>query len=223
MQHTALHNAALAKLSSRDAAWLTDTFARNKTRFGGWSMKEGEGDDKPADTPGGDKPKDEPKPDDKPAEDKPLGEGGEKALKAEREARKQFEGQLADLKKNLAAAFGAQPEDDGKKDTADTLAAVQQQIADMKHENNVLALANEHRITDKDDLALLRATKDADALTKLAARLAKPVDSDELGRGKRRPGTPRPDGSQGRGSEDAKASVAAGRDLFAARRGKKSA
>lgn len=231
METLMLHTAGL---SSRDAKWLSDTVARNMARFGGWSMELG--DDKGM-AGRGDKPAEEPaltpeelreagrqralerKATRQLAGDKPLGENGEKALKAERDARKALEGELADLKKNLAAAFGAKPDGDGKAGGAD-LTDIQQQIADMKHENAVLALANEHSITNKDDLKILRATRDADALQTLAARLAPAAEDDASDK---KPGTPRPDRSQGRGSADTKASVAAGRELYAAKHGKKSA
>lgn len=211
-------------LSLRDAAWLADTFARNRARFGGWSMEAA--DDKGGDG-GDDKADDGKKPDGKPddrkptnkaqgSDDKPLGDGGEKALRAEREARKALESQLADLKKGLLSALGG---DDGKDaDDGDALTKLQQRIDDMQHENVVLALANEHRITDADDLALLRGTRDAEALKRLAARLA-PAEDDGKGGGT---GKPKPDRSQGGGdSADTKPSVARGREMFASSRGKK--
>lgn len=181
--------------------------------MGGSEDPSGDGGDGAADKPDGDKPENEP-----PA-DKPLGENGEKALRAERDARKALETQLGDLKKGLASALGVES-GDGKPSTDDALMQVQTQLAEMRHENAVLALANAHGITDVDDLAILRATRDAEALTKLAARLA--VDSKDGGGegGGRR--IPRPDHSQGSGSSESKASVSTGRDLFAARRGKKS-
>lgn len=219
MKHTALPPVTHL-LSPRDAAWLAGTIARNQARFAGWSMEQTDPEPKDGDDPRPEPKDPEPKPGPKDAGgDKPLGENGEKALKAERDARKALEGELSDLKKNLAAAFGVKAEA-GIDDDKDTLSSIQQQIADMKHENTVLALANEHRITQKDDLDLLRATRDPDALAKLATRLA--PAGDDAGDQKRRPGTPRPDTSQGRGGDnDAKASVATGRDLYAARRGKK--
>ena len=151
--------------------------------------------------------------------DKPLGENGERALKAERDARKALETQLTDLKKGLASALGVK--DDGDKPSdGDTLVAVQQQIADMKHENAVLLLAGAHKITDKDDLDLLRTTREPEALAKLAARLGATSPATDDGKPRR----PRADLSQGSGSGgDSKASVSGGRELFAARRGKKSA
>jgi len=55
---------------------------------------------------------------DPPKDDKPLGPAGESALKAERDARKALEKQLADLAplKQLAGMLGGQPTGDGKTD-----------------------------------------------------------------------------------------------------------
>lgn len=167
-------------LSPRDAAWLTETFARNSSRFAGWSMMADDPKPDPVKDPKTDPAKDEPK-----ADDEPLGDGGKKALQAERDARKALETELADFKKSIAEAFGAKPAD---KD-ADVLATVQQSLSEIKRESAVLRLANEHQITDKDDLELLAATHDPDAQSKLAARLAAKKDDG--------PGTPKPDLSQG--------------------------
>lgn len=195
METLMLHTAGL---SSRDAKWLADTLARNAARFGGWSMElddDGDkgGDDKPADDK---KPEDKPsgKPEDK-GGDKPLGENGEKALKAEREERKKLEAELADLKKGLAAIAGVK--DDDKNNDGDTLAQIQQQIVEMQREKDILALANKHRITDEDDLALLAATSDEEARKKLAERLA-PAEEERDAKSRR----PKPDRSQAGGGSD---------------------
>lgn len=168
-------------LSPRDAAWLSETFARNSARFGGWKMMADDPKPDPVKDPKTDPEKDEPKPD-----DEPLGDGGKKALQAERDARKALENEMADLKKSIAEAFGVKPSAD--KDS-DVLATVQTELADMRHEAAVLRFANQHQITDADDLALLGGVKDADAMGKLAARLAAKKDDG--------PGTPKPDLSQG--------------------------
>lgn len=206
-----------------DFEWLNATFARNRALFGGFAMKlddagndDGTGDDDDSGTDGADKP-DAGKADKGADADKPLGANGEKALKAERDARKALENELAGLKKGLLGALGA---DDDKGDDGDALAKIQERLDAMQHENVVLALANEHRIIDKDDLALLKATKDPDALKTLAARLAPGEDDGKGGKGR----TPKPDGSQGGGdAADTKPSVARGREMFEASRKKKSA
>lgn len=172
-------------LSPRDAAWLTQTLDRNRRLFGGFSM---EGD--PTKDP------DKKDPDPKPT-DEPLGDAGKKALETEREARKKAEADLAALRGDfdqfrttLGEAFGVKPTkgDDG----TETLKKVQEQLTTMQHEAAVLRVANTHSITDKDDLALLEAAKDADAMEKLATRLAKTGDVDDKGNP-----TPKPDLTQG--------------------------
>lgn len=191
----------------------------HRATFGGWKM---EGDEN-----GGDKPDEGEKPDDKGeqkgdkgGDDKPLGPNGEKALKAEREARETLEKQLNQLKSGLATALGVDQKD-AKSSTDDVLASVQQQLAAMQHANLVLSVANSHKITDEDDLALLRSIQDEEAVRKLAARL-KPSDDAQGGQslGKRR--IPAPDPSQGKGSgSDSRATgVSAGADLFANRKTK---
>lgn len=203
-------------LSPRDAAWLTETFARNAARFGGWSMeadddKGSDGGDKPADDQkldgagGGDKPAD------KGGDDKPLGEKGERALRAEREERKKLEGELSDLKKGLASALGLGEQE--KEDGADALAKIQERLDAMQHENAVLAAANEHRITNKDDLALLESTKDVGAMKRLAERLAPAQDEGDAT--SRRPKPDRSQGGGGSGSGKTGGSVA---DVMAQRR-----
>lgn len=101
----------------------------------------------------------------------PAGSGpnGEKALQAERDARKQLESDFGQFKAGLASLLGL--EKDAKSSTDDVLATVQQQLATMQHDNLVLSVANSHQITDADDLALLRSITDETALRKLAARL----------------------------------------------------
>lgn len=118
----------------------------------------------------------------KPKEGEPLGEGGKAAIEAEREARKAAEAQFKTLKgefdgfkASLSKAFGVDPATD---DNADTLKTVQEQLSAIQHESAVLRLANEHKITDKDDLEILGSAKDAEAMQKLAARLAAKADED---------------------------------------------
>ena len=127
--------------------------------------------------------------------DEPLGEGGKKALEAEREARKQAEADLANLRKDfdgfkteLSKAFGLQP---ATGDGADAVTQLQQQLNTMQHETAVYRLAAQHEITDQDDLELLKSATDEAAMTKLAERLAAKAAT---------PGTPKPDATQGGGS-----------------------
>lgn len=125
-----------------------------------------------------------------PKADQPLGDGGKKALEAEREARKELERQLSQMRDGLAQVFGQKP--DGKASADDVLSSLSEQVAAMKHDNAVLRVASDHGITDKDDIDLLRSAKDEDAMTRLATRLAAKADAEGA-----RPGTPKPDLTQG--------------------------
>lgn len=183
-------------LSAKDRDFLESAFARNQARFGGYTMK-ADPDPDPKDPKDGGNQTEDPAPKDDPDEDKPLGPNGEKALKSERDARKAVAAELATLKQGLAAALGTTAPDGGKPSTDDALAEITSQLADMKHENTVLALANQHKITDPGDIDLLRATRDGDALAKLAARLATPTPTGGNDGGKPKPGTPKPDPTQG--------------------------
>lgn len=130
-----------------------------------------------------------------PSADEQLGENGKKALDREREARRALEGQMTQMREAFAAALGIKQ--DGKADPNEAFADLAQKVTDMQHENAVLRLANQHNITDEGDLALLRATKDGDALGALAARLAGNADKE--------PSAPKPDSTQGsRGEGDPK-------------------
>lgn len=138
---------------------------------------------------------DPPKADPPVSGDEPLGEGGKKALEAEREARKQAEADLADLRKNfegfqakLSEAFGVKS---ATGDGDDAVTQLQQQLNTMQHETAVYRLAAQHEITDEVDLELLKSATDEAAMTKLAERLAAKASA---------PGTPKPDATQGGGS-----------------------
>lgn len=124
--------------------------------------------------------------------DEPLGEGGKKALEAEREARKQAEADLAALRKDfegfqtkLSEAFGVKP---ATGDGSDAVSQLKQQLDAMQHETAAYRVAAQHEITDKDDLDLLKSAKDEATMTRLAERLAAKAQT---------PGTPKPDATQG--------------------------
>lgn len=125
--------------------------------------------------------------------EQPLGEPGKKALEDERAARKQAENDLKALrgefdtfKSSLSEAFGVKPDKGGD----DTLATVQAELAQIRHEAAVYQLAAQHNITDSGDLELLKAAT-AEQASKLAERLAAKAEADS------KPGTPKPDLSQG--------------------------
>src|SRR5690349_1044384 len=92
------------------------------------------------------KPKADPPKADPPAGgDEPLGEGGKKALEAEREARRQAEADLANLRKDfegfqtkLSEAFGVQP---ATGEGADAVTQLQERLNTMQHETAVYRLA----------------------------------------------------------------------------------
>jgi hypothetical protein len=100
----------------------------------------------------------------------PLGEGGIRALEAERTARRELEGQLTQIREGLARAFGGNP--DPKASTDDVIAGLSQQVADLRHGALVERVARTHGITEDGDIDFLRSATDEDAMTRLAARLA---------------------------------------------------
>jgi hypothetical protein len=151
--------------------------------------------------------KDDPKPDPKPEPDKPepkpddpLKEPGLKALQAERDARAKAEADLAALRKQV--------EDAGK--TAEQKAADDLKATTARADGAELKALKYEVAADKGiDLKLAgrlngstKAELEADADNLKALLGAKP-------------GSPKPDSSQGKGGDGVKATgVAAGRDLF---------
>lgn len=88
---------------------------------------------------------------------------------------------------------------------------------ELSHELAVERTARAHGITDEEDLALLAQVKDAQQIAAFAARLAPKgdgVDSTKQTTGK--PGSPKPDPSQGKGGGGGNkgGGVNAGRDLW---------
>lgn len=154
-------------------------------------------------------------------DDKPLGPSGEKALQAERDARKELEKTVTAMQQAqkdqtaaLAAALGIKP--DAKDEGAQTLTTLQAQVQQMRLDSTVFRLAATHKISDPDDIELLKSAKDEDAMGKLAVRLAAKADDVDDTKGGKKP-TVKPDKSQGGGAADKGTSVAAGRDLWAER------
>ena len=123
------------------------------------------------------------------AGDQPLGDGGKKALEAEREARKSLEQQLAQMREGLASVFGVKP--DGKATAEELVSTLSQQVESLQRSALVDRLARQNGITDDNDIDLLRSAKDEDAMTRLATRLAAQAAADAA------PGTPKPDLTQG--------------------------
>jgi len=140
--------------------------------------------------------------------DAPLGPNGEKALHAEREARKSLEQTVAQLQQAqkdqmaaIAAAFGVTP-DAKDKDGSQLIETLQRQVTEMQRESLVLRVAGAHQITEPDDIELLKSATDEATMTKLAGRLAaKAVET---------PGTPKPDLTQGPKGDTPKPDVGPG-------------
>lgn len=139
--------------------------------------------------------------------DRPLGPNGEKALQAERDARKALEQTVAQMQqaqkdqaKAFAEALGIKP--DSKDDGTKLLTTLQSEVAEMRRETTVLRLAAANGITDTKDIELLKSAKDEDAMSALAGRLAAKADEG--------PGTPKPDLTQGGQGTQVKPEVAPG-------------
>lgn len=170
---------------------LADIIDTHRRLFGGMVMMADEPDDKP----------DEPKPaEDADPKPEPLGEGGKKALQAERDARKTLEAKVKELEgakgvlDKLAEVFAKDGEKpDPNADLAAQVAELLKRDEDAKAEKARDALARQvakaSEITDVDDIELLAKQPDEDAMKALAARL-KGVPAAK---------TPKPDPSQGRG------------------------
>ena len=176
---------------------LAEIIALHKSLFGGWTMTETPPEPDP-NQPDGAKPDDDGGKDDG---DKPLGPNGEKALAAERDARKKSDQKVAALEAQfakLAEAFGVKP-DESKPDGADKVDALAKAVDTILHNSAVDRVARDHGITDKDDLALLAEQATGEAMEKLAKRLQPAKTNDDGTKSKRRP--PAPDHTQGRGGE----------------------
>lgn len=116
-------------------------------------------------------------------------------LNREREARKALEGQVSQMRDAFAQALGMKP--DAKADVEQIVGDFKKRLDAMQHETNVERVARVNGITDDDDLALLRATRDEDQMTKLAVRLKAASEPAA-------PGTPKPDRTQGPQGSDNK-------------------
>lgn len=129
------------------------------------------------------------------------GKGGKAAVLAdlatERDKRQALETQIQELQTAqqkqtdaLAKAFGLTSEETSDVSAlAAQVTTLQQDFAKTQHTNVVLSVANEHGISDKDDLALLADAKDEAAVRRLAARIAKAGEGNSH--------TPKPDLTQG--------------------------
>lgn len=118
-----------------------------------------------------------------PMEEETLGEGGKKALKAEREARTKAERQAAELQAKLDKIEAANMSDleRAQKEAADAKEAAAKATADALR----FRIAAQHGISDE-DAELFLTGSDADTLTRQATRLKD-----------RTPTAPKPDPTQG--------------------------
>jgi hypothetical protein len=127
--------------------------------------------------------------------DEPLGEGGKKALEAEREARKALEKQVAALAplQKLAEALGVTPEaGQGKTEIeqiTERLANHEQELASEREARWRAEVANEKQLTPEQAAELRGATREE--LAAHADRLLTLFPQTQQS------GTPRPDPSQG--------------------------
>lgn len=212
---------ALGLRRDGQAIWPVIGAAPDDDNGGGEGGKE---DPPKDDTSGGDsgKPGDS-------GDDKPLGPGGEKALREEREARKALEKQLAELAplRKLAEALGGGDAGKGKSEVEqlnERLAAQEEAIKSERTERWRAEVQADKKLTAAQAARLVGSTKeelakDADDL--LAAFGGSAGDGDEDGRDKRRKPGMRPDPAQGARPGEKASSLDAGRSLYAERHKKK--
>lgn len=193
-------------LSPEHSAWLAATIARNSRFAGMRMMADGDDGDKGGDGTGGaelgDKSSSADKSKDEPADADKLGEGGKKAIEAERarakaadDRAKALEGEFSSFKKALLDGFGIKTDDGDKGE--DALAAVQAELKKMQDKSEIDDLAREYKITDTKDLNLLKSATGTEARKALAERLAPAEDDSDAKSDRRRP---KPDRTQGGGS-----------------------
>lgn len=215
-------------LSPEQAAWLAQTFDRNR-KYAGMRMEAGEGGEGGEGGDGSGDGGDAGKAAESGADDK-LGEGGKKALEAERtrakaaeDAAKATKTEFDTLKAALLEGLGIKSEDANKGD--DVLKTVQEQLAAIQRESAVLKLANTHKITDEGDLKILASATDAEQMKALAERLA-PTEDDPDAKSRNR-NRPKPDRTQGGGDGDSSGSttgsVKAAKEQYLESRRKKTA
>lgn len=114
-------------------------------------------------------------------------------FEGQQKVNRDLEGKFNELRNGLAAALGVQ----GKKaSTDDLVASLTQQVTAMQRDTLVYRVAVEHQITDAEDLELIKASTDEQAMRKLAARLAAKPSAPAGGDVDKNRG-PKPDPSQG--------------------------
>lgn len=188
-------------------AELAEIIATHRALFGGFTMMADEQEANDADAEAGDQPDGDGQEE---AIDK-LGDAGLKALHQERDARKDLERQLNQLRDSLASLGGAKA--DPKSSLEDQISNLAAQFADLTNQTQVDKLARVHGITDEKDLELLAQAPES-ARDALAARLAPNAEAKQAA-GKRGH-FPSSDPSQGRSNAGRKRPDLKGVDRLAA-------
>jgi len=172
------------------------------------------------------KPADKPDDGSKGGEDKPLGPGGEKALREEREARKALEKQLAELSplRKLAEALGGGDADKGKSEVeqlTERLAAQEKAIVDERTARWRAEVQADKKLTAVQASWLVGSTREEmeKAADELLAAFGGPRQDDDRNAGAPRRGM-RPDPAQGARPGEKTSSLDAGRSLYADRHNK---
>lgn len=165
-----------------------------RTNPHGLRFLEGEDESRPSGAAEGAKPEAEPESkkagDDAEGDDKPLGKPGERALRAERDARKDLERQMNQMREAFGKALGLDSEGQ-KPSTEELLGQLQQQMAEMQRRDLVAQVAREAQITDADDIATIGEASTEEGMRRIASRIAAAST----------PSGPKPDGTQGGSGE----------------------
>lgn len=120
-------------------------------------------------------------------------------FEGQQKVNRDLEAKLNGIRDALKAAAGVE---DKKADDEQVLASVRDELAALRHENTVEKVARRHGITEDTHVKLLGRMPDEATMDELATHLAKGKgDGDDKSKpGK--PGTPKPDSSQGKGGGD---------------------
>jgi len=117
-------------------------------------------------------------------------------FEGQQKVNRDLEAKLNALRDGLKSALGVE---DKKADIADLVGGLKDQLDSLTHTNLVHEVARRHKLDDEGDIALLRSATDPDVMDKLGARLAALVAAKGTESKPGKPGTPKPDPSQGRG------------------------
>lgn len=148
---------------------LAARIARTRTQFAGFTMMTENPEPEPQASPEAPRAE-EPK--------EPLGEKGIKALQEERARREELERQISELLpmkpliESLQQAFGAESTNAPTAD--DAVKAIVERLDQADRRALVNEVARRHSITADEDIALLDAVANKEAMEKLAARIAQP-------------------------------------------------